>query len=533
MLSKSGPGSIAALLVALILCLALNGAVSAKLISEHAPVVQDEQPNILLILTDDQDLLLGSLSVMPQVKTRLALEGLAFSNAFVPIPLCCPARATMLTGQYAHNNQIYYNLPPLGGFEKAHGIGLEEATIATALQEAGYRTALIGKYLNGYPLPDNRTYIPPGWDEWIVPVTNSAYVGFQYSMNENGALLYYGEGPANYITDVLARKAADFITRTATLSPSIPFFLGLSFYAPHSPAVPAPRHYGLFPGLKAPRTPSFNEFDVRDKPAYMQTYPPLTAENEQQIDLEYRNRLRSLLAVDEAVEWLLRVLEDVGQLENTYVFFTSDNGYHMGQHRMLAGKGTVYEEDIRVPLLVRGPGIDPGTVRGELVSLVDLAPTFADLAGAEMAITMDGRSLVPLLHSQALPSWRQAVLLEHYRPLIQERYEPGGTLEPPDPWDEQLARQQEPPPDYRGLRTATYKYVERVGGARELYDVLHDPYELRNLIRYTKPQLADALSAWLADLHECAGHSCRQVEAQEPPVLAVQYQHVLPLVGGQ
>ncbi len=204
------------------------------------------------MLTDDQDLLLGSLEFMPLLQARLADQGMTFSNFFVSQSLCCPSRVTLLRGQYTHNHKVFNNLPPDGGFEKAYALGLENATFATALQGAGYRTTLIGKYLNGYPLASNLTYIPPGWDEWFAPTTNSAYGSYNYTVNDDGVLVNYGRQREDYITDVLAGEAINFITRTTTLSPTVPFFVALNFYAPHSPSVPAPRHYNLFPNARCP-----------------------------------------------------------------------------------------------------------------------------------------------------------------------------------------------------------------------------------------------------------------------------------------
>ena len=395
------------------------------------------RPNIVMILADDLDQMLNTIDTMPNLQALLVAQGMTFSHSMVPVPVCCPARASLLTGQLVHNHRIYANVPPIGGFATAYANGLENATVATALHAAGYRTALLGKYLNGYPNADDPTYIPPGWDEWFVPTTDSAYGSYDYTVNDNGTLISYGNTAQDYITDVLASEAVEWISTTLSLSPTVPLFALVSVYAPHSPANPAPRHQSMFPDAQVPRTPSFNEADMSDKPPHMQGLPLLTETDIQGIDALYRKRLQSMQAVDEMIGQLVATLQAQGQLENTYIVFTSDNGLHMGQHRLFPGKGRGYEEDIRIPLIVRGPGVPAGTIRDDLASFADLAPTFADIAGTVMPTAIDGRSLLPLLQNVALASsWRKAMFIEYY-------YAPGESPdtamggEPPD-WPVQL-----------------------------------------------------------------------------------------------
>lgn len=479
---------------------------------------QDSSPNIILVLTDDQDLRLHSMDFMPQVQTRLANAGMTFSNFFVPLPLCCPSRVTILRGQYAHNHDVVGNLPPTGGFQKAYVSGVENATMATALRQHGYRTALIGKYLNGYPLPENPTYIPPGWDEWFSPTDDAAYNSYNYSVNDNGVIRHYGSAPADYITDVLAHEASSFIARTVATQPGTPFFLELAFYAPHAPANPAPRHANLFPRIQAPRTPSFNEADMSDKPAWMQALPPLTEAQIVALDTLYRHKMQSLQAVDEAVAHVMQTLAQTGQLDNTYIIYTSDNGFHLGQHRLLLGKGRPYEEDIAVPFIVRGPGVAPGTTQAALASMIDLAPTLADLVGAEMAVPVDGRSLVPLLHSAAPPpAWRKSLLTEAYPVPTGQPPLRSANLESADASDIQLRLSSGGTPTYTALRTAEYKYVEYNDTMRELYDLINDPYELTNEYRNAAPDFIAQVSALLATYKVCAGSECRTVDSISPP----------------
>jgi arylsulfatase A-like enzyme len=490
------------------------------------------RPNIVLVLTDDQDLLLGSLDRMPRTRALIAEQGLTFANHFVPLSLCCPSRSTILTGLYPHNHQVYTNFPPGGGYERFDELGHEEATIATALHAAGYRTALFGKYLNGYPGLRDPTYVPPGWDEWASPVAGSPYSEYRYTLNENGKLVAYGSGPGDYATDVLAGKATAFVRGSGD---GQPFFLYLATYAPHQPSTPAPRHALLFPDLKAPRTPSFNEADVRDKPARIRALPRLSASEIKAVDALYRKQMRSLQAVDEAVAALVSTLDASGQLANTYILFTSDNGYHMGQHRLKPGKYTAYETDIHVPLLVRGPGVPAGGTVRALTSSVDLAPTLAELAGTALPAPPDGRSLAPLLRGQTPAGWRQAVLLEQFAfPVSPPPVSPAqanAALEPPDPQDLAAVSGQSVSgqsvsghpaasnPAHLGLRTADFKYVEYDTGEREVYDLRRDPDELVNLGTRVPRAWAALLSRLVHALGSCAGETCRQLESRPVPPL--------------
>jgi N-acetylglucosamine-6-sulfatase len=472
-------------------------------------------PNIVFIMADDLDLRLGTLATLPHVKALLTDQGTSFSRYFVPLSLCCPSRASILLGQYPHNHQVYSNQPPEGGFGRFLQLGHEEATLGTALQGAGYRTALLGKYLNGYPESTDRTHVPPGWDEWDSPGGGDPYGEFNYRLNENGVLAAHGAAPQDYLTDVLAAKASAFIARSTAAGR--PFFLYVAPYAPHKPATPAPRHQDLFPGARAPRTPSFDEADVSDKPSWLRRLAPLGPDDVQAIDDLYRLRLQSMQAVDEMVARLVWTLTRTGALANTYVVFTSDNGFHMGQHRMRSGKYTSYDEDIWLPLVVRGPGVPAGNVVADLASEVDLAPTFAELAGARLGAPTDGRSLVPLWRGARPARWRQAVLIEQFEPVPAPRRgeagEDAGLLEPADDGDAAIARQ----PSYAGLRTAAYKYVEYWNHEREFYDLVADPYELRNLQAGMDRTFRARLSARLNAMVRCAGDACRALEAQPMP----------------
>ncbi len=479
------------------------------------------RPNIVVVLTDDLDRNLGTLEQVPGFQALFPDQGMTFPNMFVSESLCCPSRASIQRGQFVHNHQVVGNKAPEGGFEKFHSLHEEESTVGTWLHAAGYRTGFMGKYLNGYPDTADPTFEPPGWDEWASPAAGNAYGEYNYTLNENGRLVRYGSAPDDYLTDVLSRKATHFVQQAA--SDQRPFFLFVATYAPHQPATPAPRHAEAFPGARAPRPPSFNEEDVSGKPEWIRAKRALGPRQQLQLDTLYRKRLQSMLAVEELVEELVKSLKETGRLGNTYLFFTSDNGFHLGEHRLHAGKLTAYEEDIRVPLYVRGPRVPARTMRQEMVGNVDLAPTFADLAHAAVPDFVDGRSFAPMLRGGTVPGpWRTAFLVEqeevHFGPKARAR--PRRVLEPLDPQEEEMsqatARVRQGIPAYNALRTTTQTYVVYSTGERELYDLPSDPHELKNLAgTVDKAQLA-RLDSWLEAFRKCRGADCRIADVAAP-----------------
>ena len=285
-----------------------------------------ERSNIILILTDDLDARM--IEYMPNPKALLVDQGISFDNFFVDVPNCCPSRSSTLRGQFAHNTGVTTNKAPNGGFSKFKDSGLEKSTVATWLQKAGYRTVLIGKYLNEYPA-GNRGYVPPGWNEWYA-LEDGLY--FDYHLNENGRIVRYGHAPQDYETDVFSRKTTDFIQRNGGENP---FFIYLAPHAPHStqpnvPSIPAPRHQNLLNQVVAPRVLSFNEEDVSDKPIRIRRLTLMTQEEIAIVDEWYRQRVRSVLAVDEMIAAIIDKLKEKKLLDNTYIFFTSDNGFQLG-----------------------------------------------------------------------------------------------------------------------------------------------------------------------------------------------------------
>ncbi len=505
----------------------LSSVVSASAVASSQPAAPAasaaSKPNIVFVLTDDLDA--AAIQYMPKLKALITDQGVTFSNYSVAMSLCCPSRATTLRGQYPHNTQILGNSLPTGGFQKFFQLGEEKSTIGTWLQDAGYSTMLAGKYLNGYPDQSNPMYIPAGWTEWYSANKGNPYDEFNYTLNENGKSVAYGNKPEDYGTDVYVGKAVDFIQRSAKANK--PFFVYLAPYAPHAPYTPAPRHANLFPGMKAPRTPNFNETDVSDKPVYIHDRPLLNQKQMDTLDQDYRKRLQTLQAVDEGIENIVNTLKTSGQFDNTYLFFTSDNGYHLGNHRQLAGKVAPYQEELRVTMMVRGPGVPAGKTVDHLTGNVDLAPTWMELAGGKAADFVDGRSLVPLMRANppGLAQWRQVFGIENGPEKLEDAQasEPPSTTDPqllePSDQDETDAAAQPTEkkkklavPPLRGVRLQNLSYVEYATGERELYDLKADPYELQNLVPKADPKLLAQLSARVKELAACKAAACRTSE---------------------
>ena len=466
----------AALLAGIAALAALNGAEGQ---AQSSPALR---PNVVMIMTDDQTL--ESMRVMPNVKTLLADQGVTFDNNFVSYSLCCPSRATYLTGQYAHNHGVWGNSAPNGGYYKLDSTN----TLPVWLNRAGYQTMHIGKYLNGYGTRNPRE-VPPGWGLWYGSVDPTTYRYYNYTLNENGTTVNYGTGVANYQTDVYARKAVSLIAAQA--ADPRPFFLSVAFLAPHAGGPrdpddpsgqgtpsPAPRHRNVFRTQPLPTPPSFNEADVSDKPAAIRNRPLLTVARINKIRENYQQRLESLLAVDEAVAQIVNQLSAIGKLDQTYIIFTSDNGFMHGEHRVPQGKVVLYEPSIRVPLIIRGPNLPAGVHRSQFVENIDLAPTIVDATDAQPGRVMDGKSLIPFAKDSLLHSGRD-LLLET--------------------------------PTYAAIRTPNWLYAEHVTGEKEFYNLARDRDELNSLQNDVGlTTMRTNLAARLARLRGCSGVSCRR-----------------------
>jgi N-acetylglucosamine-6-sulfatase len=462
------------LLLALVLALLLAPAAAAR-------------PNVVVIETDDQTV--ADLASMPLTQRLIGDEGVTFRNSFVSLSQCCPSRATFLTGRYAHNHGVRSTEPPYGGF---HAFDDAE-TLAVWLRRAGYDTALIGKYMNQYG-KDEPGYVPPGWTDWHGLLGPSAYNYRVFDADEDGRVRHYEQA---YKTDVLTARSEAFVREAA--GAGRPFFLWTTYVAPHigdppdaflprrfETASPSPLFLNTFTGATMPTTPAFDERDVSDKPAPIRARPRLGPRERAILTEVWRRRQQSLQSVDQGVRRIVRALERAGALGDTLLVFTSDNGYLIGEHRIRESKVLPYEPSIRVPLLMRGPGLPHGETRDQLVWNGDLAPTILEATGATPAWEPDGMSVLPFVRDPATRSGR-AILLEGPPDLRH-----GGA------------------PRFTGLRTPDELYVEYQDGETELYDLRRDPYELQNLAG--SPALAGRqrdLAARLARLRGCQGAGCR------------------------
>jgi arylsulfatase A-like enzyme len=439
------------------------------------------RPNIVFVLTDD--LSWNLLPYMREVR-RMQRDGMTFRQFMVSDSLCCSSRATIFTGEFPHNTGVLGNNPPTGGYQAFRAHGDLGRSVAVALHRAGYRTALFGKYLNDYHPFDGGP--GPGWDEWLA--SSYAYSGFGYEQSDDGRGEIAGFRPRDYVTDVLSRHAVRFIRANA----GRPFFAMVSTYAPHEPFVPAPRDRSLFRHLRPPRDAAFDAPSTRP-PTWLGHRPPLTARQKRVLSRDFRRRARSVQAVDEMIGRIRATLRATGVARNTYIVFTSDNGFHLGEHRLMGGKRTAFDEDIRVPLIVVGPRVRRGSSTSAITGTVDLAPTFERWAGLPPDRSRDGRALGPLLRGRTPEHWRRALLVEHF----DDRVVTG------DPDAQGWAEGR--PATYAALRTRWTTYVQYADGEREFYDRRRDPAELHN-IAYRLPRARLArLTATLARYRACRG----------------------------
>jgi arylsulfatase A-like enzyme len=424
------------------------------------------QPNILVIMTDDQPM--HSMDYMPVLQRELIGKGVNFTRAYATTPLCCPSRASIITGLYAQHTGVLTNRPGAPAFKK------NDETIAVWFKAAGYRTGWLGKYFNNIDmLPE--TFIPPGWDDYQVfwnrdkTYANPSFFN-GYNFNENGKVVSYGMSEKEYSTDLLTRKATDFINAAGEQ----PFLLVVSYYAPHYPYNAAVRHEKLFTtdtDWKPHWPPNLVEEDLSDKPEWLLELKKPSVDYILDSD---QAMLRSLMSVDEGIAELLQLLERRQIRENTIILFLSDNGMSVGEHHII-GKDCPYEACIQIPFVVTYPRLQnaPRSEAGFALN-IDIAPTLLDLANIPIPPGLDGISLVPLLENPQV-AWRDHVFIEHYRDG--EADDPAGlsTLIP----------------TYWAIRTDEWKYVEYMHGERELYNLVNDYYELENLA--SRPEYADLI----------------------------------------
>jgi arylsulfatase A-like enzyme len=497
-----------------------------------SPGAAATRPNVVVIMADDMRV--DDLRWMPSTRRLLGGQGVTFRNSFSPYPLCCPARASFLTGQYAHNHRVWATQYPSG----FHAFD-DRSTLPVWLQDSGYLTGFVGKYLNGYgadPTRDDqpsRRYVPPGWSDWRAaveglprshPLSGGTYHYFDTTLNRNGTLV---GNDGVYQTAMLTDHVAGMINRFSNRTR--PFFVYASYVAPHhggprdpddpprwirrkdgsvseikTPAVPAEARNRF--DHRITRVPGYRRYeDVSEKPSFIRSLPPMNRQERRAVLELTRQRADALHVLDRQVERIVDVLQANGELENTLVVFTSDNGYLLGDHRVRQGKSLPYEPSLRVPLLMRGPDLPTGVHRFSPATSLDLVPTITALAGVTPPLVVDGRSLLPVaLRDQG---WRTGVVTETgpRRSVKGEDNEAGlGALGPTAvaTRDQRFSL---------GLRTDRWLYVRHLNGDVELYDMAADEQQMVNLAnrRAYQRELA-VMRRQLARLGDCAGAQCRE-----------------------
>jgi N-acetylglucosamine-6-sulfatase len=564
--SRSIRFAAAAGLLALLCLLSASGQRSGS-----ADAAAPGAPSFVVIQTDDQTMeglyatfRQPEIRAMPNTIDMIAKRGMTFSNYYVPYPLCCPSRVSLLTGRYAHSHGVKGNVQPNGG---AFGFSFRAAAghnIATWLQAAGYRTIHVGKFLNGYgdePY-DNGTWVPPGWNAWhSVLKADTHHYFYGYQLNNNGVIEGpYGDSgtwepreytvrddigcpfaplnglPCFHETDMLTNIAMGELNGT---SPEQPFYLQLDYTAPHGdfrkPAgpEPTPRHYDWFKGAPYPhdRSEGFAEGNVSDKPSFIRDSEYINLTEIHTYRTYWNKQLESLRDIDDGVKLILDTLGAQHRLRNTYVIFTSDNGFFFGEHRLTGGKFLAYEPATHLPFLIRGPGIRPGSESSELAMNIDVAPTLLELAGVEADKSIDGRSMVPFLRDPELRTLRPA-LFESF--VETSDVQGNGAIAEPPPGRRArasgggaTASLLAPPKDYGGIRLGPYKYIAWPNGEKELYDLEKDPNELNNIVRIPNYfPVRNYLHRELRDLEDCVGRGCRE-EATEIPLTRKELQQLI------
>ncbi len=522
-------------------------------------VAAESPPSFVVIQTDDQtlDSLYAShrsfpgapaTRAMPNTLDLIGKRGMSLNRYYVPYPLCCPSRVSLLTGRYSHNNNVRGNNPPNGGYIGFSFRAASSHNVATWLQGAGYRTVHVGKVMNGYGQApfSSGLEVPPGWNSWYGVVNeDQTHYFYGYTLNVNGTIVgpfgdsgswdtrEYGARddpgcplaplnglPCNHVTDKLTEITANELL---AVPPDRPFYVQLDYTAPHGdfrrPAgpEPAPRHYDWFKGARLPHDASegLNEGNVGDKPRFIRDAPYLTPREKRIYRIYYQKQLDSLRSVDDGVKRIIDTLGYLGRLRNTYVIFTSDNGFFFGEHRLLGGKFLAYEPATHMPFLIRGPGIEPGSSTGELAANIDIAPTVLELAGAEADKSIDGRSLVPFLKDDELRT-RRPILFESF--VATNDVEAEGAVARSSGRDEQAgASLLAPPKDYSGIRLGAYKYIAWPTGEKELYNINRDPNELNSLHRIPNFfPIRNFLHREMLRLSDCVGKGCQEVAPEMP-----------------
>jgi N-acetylglucosamine-6-sulfatase len=477
---------------------------------------------------------------MPKTQALIGGQGASFPHAFVSMSLCCPSRVTVQTGQYAHNHGVMGNTPPQGGYGRFN----DKNDLPVWLQSAGYRTIQVGKMPNGFGEASvgGPTYVPPGWGPYPQKGEFYGFIGppssyTAFTLDENGVQKNYTA--EDYSTDVYAQKAVDAIDDAVNGHASEPFYMQVQFFAPHDPATPAPQYANAFATAPLPIEPSFNEKDVKDKPGWIRAIRRFGPGLISKIQTRYQHRLETLLSVDDAIQRIVDTLSARGVLGNTYLIFTSDNGFMQGQHRLHQGKFAPYDPSVQVPLQIRGPGIPAGGQPRAPVWNGDLTSTILQIAGAAAGLAQDGRSLLPYAQDPNKTSTR---------PILLETGPPGATAEPGTPAPATSAKDRRVhfskyvknldqdhtaqiaraivAPRYRAIRTGRYLLVKYSDGSRELYDLLSDPLQLQSVFKDSRYfPVRHFLLKKLKSLVLCVGPTCNTEIGKPPKPLAKKKKH--------
>lgn len=483
---------------------------------------QAKRPNVVVVLTDDLDKSL--MPYMPNVTRLIRDQGAEMTSFYVEQSSCCPSRASILSGLYAHNHGVIGNVWPQGGYDRWRETKQDD-DLPVWLEKAGYRSALLGKYFNEYPyhpgshLSDaekaqRRAYVPPGWQSWASPVQGNAYAQDHYKLNIDGRVDH--DFHDDYLDSGLGDRALDLVDG----ADGFDFadggqFLYYASYSPHTPYASPPELEGSFADVQYPRTPDFDEADISDKFGLTRGRKPLSEADIATIDETFRKRIRSVQVLDQNVARLVQELDDQGALDNTYLIFTSDNGYVMGNHRREIGKYNQFQGTVNVPFYIRGPGIPAGSTYDDVAGNIDIAPTIADITGAETP-DVDGLSLLPRLQGGEPLSRRFFLLGRALTPT--NTTAANGLEEAPETFVEGTRSSELN--DFTGVTNGRYKLIRYTHlGHEELYDLAKDPFELDNLLPYDDAsywamtpkarEAVDTLRAALDRLVDCSGESCR------------------------
>jgi len=492
----------AALTVAAVLLIPTGAA------STQEPSASPNAPNVVVVMTDDERY--DDMATMPLTQRFIGDAGVTFTRYYASYPVCCPARATFFTGQYAQNHGVRCLYPACGG---GYGKLNQRNYLPVWLEDAGYVTSHIGKFLNGYGKEPGTSMRPKGWTDWQGLIDMTTYRMWGYSFFENDHRETYGRvmsrNPDLYQTDVITKKAARFIDERA--AGEKPFFLSVAYLAPHHESGAtqrrtgqlvraAPRHRGRYAHRPMPRPVNYNEADVSDKPSWVGHYNrPIKPSREAAIATRFRERWESLLAVDEGVERIVKELRQTDELDNTYVIFTSDNGFMQGEHRVRQGKMLPYDASTHLPFLIRGPGLPSDRRTNAVVGDVDLAATIMDVTPATPGHVLDGRSVIPYARNTHLRNLRPFLHTtagqgSHGRTNTREGGAKGTETRVPA---------------WAAVRTTRWLYIAYKGRGSELYDLKRDPWEMNSLALEPRVrQLRNTLRRVLQDLRTCRGRSC-------------------------